>query len=996
MVFRISPRPSFIGSLTLVDSTFSLHATNPELLTYQEQFHPEWDYINSLPVKEKSFTPEVAGQFSWKTNLYWIAQAMWCFITLHKPSRMPYPYWIKENRPPQYRRGKSQSDKGLHGEEGFWSWGGLVNHDRYSHIDYDLRNAIVLCMADKPAHRPEAKQLFDLIQKKTQEDWDGISKTEAYRWAAKFWEMPGVPGPRPARPPNVFEVPEESEPLQNVPPAAKPAARTPWNIAGFAGAAAAPKQKDFQVQIPGQWPKLTKILSVQQAQQQQMPAFAAKIPKALNVPQPAPKPQGAAAAAPSPQPAPDTPGHGAFGRQPIRRNIWGVRGGRIEKAKPEKEGKLPAALKELDKPVPAPPEQVRGWLQTMRENLARAAAKATEAKAARRAEEKLAEDEDMESTVRPAVPAVEAAATPAAAAGGQSRRLTPKERIQAALGATANEPAPPPIEIKLPPPKNAPTNAVAGKVRAFVVPSDSTADSDSNPTVTPATPSPAAANPTPAAAAAAAVADSMARAAARAAKSGAGSIKPGNKRLAALAGKGANILTGPQTKSGAIIGTPEHPLRPHKQVKFKTPGPLVQSSVVPFLPQEFARFQANKNQKQLIANLERAAPLDSPAGRLGGYRKVGGVWQPYAQPGRKQQKQPGQPLQENRPLAQQVQQPQQAHVMQHAQALQQQEQQPQQPPYVLPQQQAQPLFPQYRGPLQQPQQQALGGQQQPEQKPVMDLPAAFMLGPNAPRGGSALMAAKPPGPPTPLVRRITPLGQANPNRKLGGQYALGGAAQKQQQRKGNILKKPGPTRLNQVWTPPDEGGKAGRAKSGLFAGLRIRRDLVVPGQAGKAGAQGAAGAQGGAAAPAAIQEEPAEQERAAEQPLPVSEEPEPMSTIARGIANNGMLLVAHQPREPSPPPSPRELARQRAAFERFQKYLRLDGGSVMGLEPGEEFDVEESSDEDEDFEMGSTANERLEGADADPMVMSDKPRRSVSRLGSFFRRFSLGSRKRDA
>ncbi|CCC07881.1 unnamed protein product [Sordaria macrospora k-hell] len=821
-----------------------------------EFLHFDLDLVNT------SFTPEIAGQYSWKTNLYWIGQVMWCLVTLHKPSRMPFPYWIRDVRPPEDRRGRAQAtEKGLYGELGFWSWGGLVNHSRYSQIDEDLRSAIVLCMADKPAHRPEAKQLWDWIEKKTTQEWDGLSKEEAHHWATKFWEQPDVPGP--AKPTPIFEVPGE-EPDKEERAPRKNSARLPWEagkIPELAGVSPLKQHQlggvgsyDFAFRIPGQWPKLSKMLSAQQAQEQLKPAFKDRVPKALNLQPPTPKPQNPAA----PQQAVDTPGEGPFGRP--RRRSSGVRKEDIPK-----------------KPAGPPSGQARRLLDAIKANLKLPP------------QQKIVPDPQknpaQEPTAQPAAPVAPAVAIPAAAAGAQPRKPSPKERIQAALEATAGEPSPALIIPRLPPPKAGPTNAVAGKVRAFVVPPDSTAASSST----------AAASP---AAAAAAVAGSTARVSSspRAGRSGPGSIPPDNKRLVTLGGAGTRLLTGPRTKSGAIKGTPLQPIPLQKQVKFKSPARLPASSVVPFLgPRDLARYQGNK--QQLIANL-----LNRP-GVAQGQRRVGGMYRPP------QQAQQNQPLQENRP-------PQQNWSQQR----QQQQQQAQQ-----------------------------------AQQPQLQLPKAFMFA-NSLRGGSALTPAKPPGPPTPLVRRINPA-----NRKVGGQYAIGA------RRQHNILRGPGPSRLQHAWTPADvaEGGKAGRAKSGLFAGLKVRRGTAVAGQTSSSETPGA---------PEAIQEGAG----GSGQP---TEQQEPVSSIGQGIARNGRLLVAYEPREPSPPPSPREIERRRLELERFHARNLLHGGSLLGIDPV----GKESTDDDEE---GHADEVREEGDSQDPMVMSDQPSAStISRFGNFFKSF---------
>ncbi|KAK1779441.1 hypothetical protein QBC45DRAFT_465501 [Copromyces sp. CBS 386.78] len=840
-----------------------------------EQFHPEWDYIKYTPLTAVNIHPNIAGNYTWKTNLYWVGQIMWCLVTLHKPSRMPFPYWVKDLRPPSHRPGRAQAtEKDDQGNPRFWSWGGLLNHARYNHIDEDLRAAIVLCMADQPAMRPEAKQLWDWIHEKTTTEWEGLSEGEARQWAAKFFEQPGVPGP--ARPTPVFEVPGEDKDKAESSATVKNPTKPPWGnnkIPELAGLSPAKQRRlggladsyDFTFKIPGRWPKLQ---SIKQVMDQKKPAFAARIPKALNIQPATPTPQNPAPQQPQ---AVETPGKGPFGRP--RRKPSGVQVEQIPQI-----------------PQVPPRDEVKAVLQAIKANLKQP----PQAKVLLNPR-----DPAQEATAGPAAPAAPVAAqTPAV--GTPAKRPSPKERIQAALEATAAEPSPAPIIPRLPPPKAGPTNAVAGRVRAFVVPSDSPAASSSTPAATPA-------------AAAAAVAASIARASSRAqaARQGRGGPSPPtNKRLAALGGTSVRLL--PHTKSGGIQKTPLQPNPPQKQVRFQSPAPLPASSVVPFLPRDLARFQGNK--PQLLANM-----INRGVAAQGGQRKVGGMYRPPAQ-------QPNQPLQENRP-------PQQNWAPQQAQVPQQ---------HQVPQQAQVPLFPQI--------------QVQPPQQPQLKLPTAFMLANNLP-GGSALVPQRPPGPPTPLVRRLNPT-----NRKAGGQYAIGA------RRKNNLLRGPGPSRLQKAWTPQDmapEGGKAGRAGSGLFAGL-------------KRGRRGAAAAEQQTRVPEAIQQEGTEARQGPASGSGQTQQ-EVTSSIPQGIAQTGRLLVRWEPQEPEAPPSPHELERRRLELERFHARNLLHGGSILGVDP-----VDEDSSE-SDAEMGSTGGER-EDDSRDSMVMTDEPS-TVSRFGNFFFRF---------
>lgn len=178
--------------------------------------------------------------------------------------------------------------------------------------------------------------------------------------------------------------------------------------------------------------------------------------------------------------------------------------------------------------------------------------------------------------------------------------------------------------------------------------------------------------------------------------------------------------------------------------------------------------------------------------------------------------------------------------------------------------------------------------------------------------------------------------------------------------------------MQQAWTPRDlaEGGKAGRAGSGLFAGLKLRRRPAAE-QAG---------------VPEAIQEEPEEEEEGAGEAAQARQGPgsgQPEQELTSSIPQRGpsALIVGweHLKEEPEVPLSPRELEERRLEFERYKARNLLFDGSILGVN----WDDEDSSDS--DVEMGSTGGER-EDESQDAMVMSGEPS-TIGRFGSFFFRF---------
>ncbi|KAK3690431.1 hypothetical protein B0T22DRAFT_441821 [Podospora appendiculata] len=152
-----------------------------------EQFHPEWNYIHGLPALELRLTPTVAGRYSWGTNLYWVGLIMWSLVTLHRPPRAPHPY---HSIPVVTTYDKTKWRE-------HWTYGGYMYSDRWKHIDAELRRTIAACMSDVPEDRPDMRELWDLIQRKTHDasQWPDEDDEATRMWARDFFEEPGVAGP---------------------------------------------------------------------------------------------------------------------------------------------------------------------------------------------------------------------------------------------------------------------------------------------------------------------------------------------------------------------------------------------------------------------------------------------------------------------------------------------------------------------------------------------------------------------------------------------------------------------------------------------------------------------------------------------------------------------------------------------------------------------------------------------------------------------------------
>ncbi|KAK4225370.1 hypothetical protein QBC38DRAFT_501339 [Podospora fimiseda] len=147
-VDRSDPR-NFIHNQSLMWA--SQHVGKQDYFT-PEQFTP----IDCRP------RPRVAGEYTWKKNLYQVALTMANLMTLYRVQRPPTPKLMNlkvifpssANGQPSHR--KDHTYGGYLLNEG-WHWG---------HVDRELRIAIAHCMFDLPEMRPSQKELLSFCEKK--------------------------------------------------------------------------------------------------------------------------------------------------------------------------------------------------------------------------------------------------------------------------------------------------------------------------------------------------------------------------------------------------------------------------------------------------------------------------------------------------------------------------------------------------------------------------------------------------------------------------------------------------------------------------------------------------------------------------------------------------------------------------------------------------------------------------------------------------------------
>ncbi|KAI0145056.1 hypothetical protein GGR57DRAFT_507226 [Xylariaceae sp. FL1272] len=181
---RIKPRKQNQYYQYLRRSVKFRYAT-PEHFTHQ--WEEIYDYHQGPGNMIRPHGPEiaeepVAGNFTWKTNLYQMALSMWSLITLQMVT-LPPVVEIEEGqnaRPPHY-------GMGITGPKG----------DRdYSYICERLRNTIALCLAHDPQDRPELDELLEQATdavRRGAELYRGETRPYIDAWVAKIFNTPYDP-----------------------------------------------------------------------------------------------------------------------------------------------------------------------------------------------------------------------------------------------------------------------------------------------------------------------------------------------------------------------------------------------------------------------------------------------------------------------------------------------------------------------------------------------------------------------------------------------------------------------------------------------------------------------------------------------------------------------------------------------------------------------------------------------------------------------------------
>ncbi|KAJ4395785.1 hypothetical protein N0V85_006437 [Neurospora sp. IMI 360204] len=238
----------FCGNQAPAEFRWSCRRRGKKSIFAPEQFTEEWDHVKEGPRESGAKT---AGNYNWWTNLYQVGIIMYSLITLYEFEAPPTPNMAVVRYP-------DGSEKEV------WGYGMDLLVCGYSHLDFDLVNAVAACLCYDPADRPDLHDLEKLIRAKvTAQPPDGPVAKKARDWGRRYFE--GAPPP-PSKP-----APSGRERLglwQNLAPgggrggpARPPAARQPGVQAGLAQQRGAPAERGQQraasaAVVPGQQPGL--------------------------------------------------------------------------------------------------------------------------------------------------------------------------------------------------------------------------------------------------------------------------------------------------------------------------------------------------------------------------------------------------------------------------------------------------------------------------------------------------------------------------------------------------------------------------------------------------------------------------------------------------------------------------------------------------------------------------------------------------------------------
>ncbi|ETS76688.1 hypothetical protein PFICI_12075 [Pestalotiopsis fici W106-1] len=176
-----------------------------------EQFGPEWETLNGNPSDDDVGEDDVAGSYSFKTNIWQIAWNMWMLITGLAPPSPPKPVFPPDqNHHITASTPRSQYHTILQnvGYNGPISYCAILCDsidspaDPFASVDQDLRWTIFRCLYHCPHHRPNLNELLDQAKEKIGPNiFPGETDAQINTWVEN-WFYSAPPPPPPPPPPS--------------------------------------------------------------------------------------------------------------------------------------------------------------------------------------------------------------------------------------------------------------------------------------------------------------------------------------------------------------------------------------------------------------------------------------------------------------------------------------------------------------------------------------------------------------------------------------------------------------------------------------------------------------------------------------------------------------------------------------------------------------------------------------------------------------------------
>ncbi|KAM0335438.1 hypothetical protein ACHAQA_000484 [Verticillium albo-atrum] len=133
--------------------------------------------------------PPVAGNYGMPSNVFQVGIILWMAITLHVPPGAE----AGGERPADgvgvvvdsmFTRSNGQTVR---------TYGGALADERFNHVEVELRELVIRCMAHDPADRPDLAELFQIIQNRLQGQFP-VDGAELDQWYQDMFARPSPQG----------------------------------------------------------------------------------------------------------------------------------------------------------------------------------------------------------------------------------------------------------------------------------------------------------------------------------------------------------------------------------------------------------------------------------------------------------------------------------------------------------------------------------------------------------------------------------------------------------------------------------------------------------------------------------------------------------------------------------------------------------------------------------------------------------------------------------